>query len=50
MVEQCHERALELLRSNRSALDRLAAALLAHETLDEGEVAAAAGPGALAGR
>ncbi len=50
VVEQCHERALELLRSNRSALDRLATALLAHETLDEGEVAAAAGPGALVGR
>jgi cell division protease FtsH len=50
VVEQCHLRALELLRSNRESLDRLAAALLEHETLDEREVAAAADLGALVGR
>jgi cell division protease FtsH len=50
VVEQCHLRALELLRSNRERLDRLAAALLEHETLDEREVAAAADLGALVGR
>jgi len=50
VIEQCHERALELLRANRDRLDHLAAALLEHETLDEHEAASAADLGALVGR
>ena len=43
IVEQCHERAIELLRSNRDKLESLAAALLQHETLDEIDAYRAAG-------
>ena len=43
IVEQCHERAIELLRSNRDKLESLAAALLQHETLDEVDAYRAAG-------
>jgi cell division protease FtsH len=35
IVDECYARALERLRENRARLDRLAAALLEHETLDE---------------
>jgi cell division protease FtsH len=35
IVDECYVRALEKLRENRERLDRLAAALLEHETLDE---------------
>jgi cell division protease FtsH len=35
IVDECYARALEKLRENRARLDRLAAALLEHETLDE---------------
>ncbi|MGN6871660.1 MAG: ATP-dependent zinc metalloprotease FtsH [Solirubrobacteraceae bacterium] len=35
IIDECYARALEKLRENRSRLDRLAAALLEHETLDE---------------
>jgi cell division protease FtsH len=50
VIEQCHARALELLRANRDRLDHLAAALLEHETLDEHDAASAADLGALVGR
>ena len=35
IVDECYARALEKLRENRPRLDRLARALLEHETLDE---------------
>jgi cell division protease FtsH len=35
IVDECYGRALERLRENQARLDRLAAALLEHETLDE---------------
>jgi cell division protease FtsH len=35
IVDECYARALEKLGENRARLDRLAAALLEHETLDE---------------
>jgi cell division protease FtsH len=35
IVDECYARALEKLRENRARLDRLASALLEHETLDE---------------
>ncbi|MFM8268383.1 MAG: ATP-dependent zinc metalloprotease FtsH [Ilumatobacteraceae bacterium] len=43
IVDECYGRAVELVRTNRERLDKVAAALLAHETLDEAEVYAAAG-------
>jgi cell division protease FtsH len=43
IVEECYARALEGLSANRGRLDRLAAALLEHETLDEPEVYRLAG-------
>jgi cell division protease FtsH len=43
IVADAHEQVSALLRENRSRLDGLAAALLAHETLDEADVYAAAG-------
>jgi cell division protease FtsH len=41
--DECYARAVELLRDNRERLDRLAAALLEHETLDSQDAYAAAG-------
>ena len=35
IVDECYEEALEQLRATRDRLDRLAEALLEHETLDE---------------
>ena len=43
IVEECYERAVQLLRDNRDRLDRLARALLEHETLDADAAYAAAG-------
>jgi cell division protease FtsH len=43
IVEECYQRARELLGENRERLDRLAHALLKTETLDEDEAYAAAG-------
>jgi cell division protease FtsH len=43
IVTDCHEQAAQLLREHRSNLDALAAALLAHETLDEADAYQAAG-------
>ena len=43
IVDECYERAIRLLRDNRDRLDRLAAALLEHETLDADAAYAAAG-------
>src|SRR3712207_3167920 len=43
LVEGCYADALETLRSNRERLDRLARALLEHETLEEEDAYAAAG-------
>ena len=43
IIEECYQRALELLGENRARLDRLAHALLDKETLDEDEAYAAAG-------
>jgi cell division protease FtsH len=54
IVDECHEEAVATLVAHREQLDRLAHALLAKETLNEGEAYAAAGvagrsaPGALA--
>jgi cell division protease FtsH len=43
IVEECYVRAIEELSENRDRLDRLAAALLEHETLDEPDVYRLAG-------
>jgi cell division protease FtsH len=43
IVDECYARAVEVLRDNRDRLDRLAAALLANETLDADAAYAAAG-------
>jgi cell division protease FtsH len=43
LVDDCYGLALEQLRAHREQLDRLAAALLEGETLDEGEAYAVAG-------
>jgi cell division protease FtsH len=38
IIGECHETALRLLGEHRAALERLAAALLERETLDEREI------------
>jgi cell division protease FtsH len=38
IIGECHEQAKNLLMGHRGALDRLAEALLAHETLDEKQI------------
>jgi cell division protease FtsH len=43
IVDEAHDRVVQLLRENRSKLDALAGALLEHETLDEDDAYAAAG-------
>ncbi|WP_411374132.1 ATP-dependent zinc metalloprotease FtsH [Arthrobacter sp. MPF02] len=43
LVDQCHQRAMELLQENRWRLDALAQRLLEKETLDEPEIYKAAG-------
>ncbi|MFM7685898.1 MAG: hypothetical protein ACKPDI_08235 [Actinomycetota bacterium] len=43
IVDQCHDRALGLLRDHRAQLDRLASTLLARETLGEAEAYEVAG-------
>jgi cell division protease FtsH len=43
IVDECYERAVEVLRDNRDRLERLADALLQHETLDADAAYAAAG-------
>ena len=43
IIEECYQEALKLLRDNRDALDKLAAALMERETLDEKQVLAATG-------
>jgi len=43
IIEESYQRALELLRENRDALDKLAAALMERESLDEEEVLAVTG-------
>jgi cell division protease FtsH len=43
IVDECYEEALEHLRENRERLDRLAEALLEHETLDEADAYRIAG-------
>ncbi|WP_254703471.1 ATP-dependent zinc metalloprotease FtsH [Pseudarthrobacter equi] len=43
LVEQCHQRAFELLQENRWRLDSLAERLLEKETLDDQEIYEAAG-------
>ncbi len=43
IIDECHERALGLLRDHREQLDRLASTLLARETLAEAEAYAVAG-------
>ena len=43
VVVGAHEQVVELLQDNRDRLDRLAKALLEHETLDEDDAYAAAG-------
>ena len=42
-LDECYDRARQLLRDNRERLDRLAAALLEHETLDADAAYEAAG-------
>ena len=43
ITDECYAEARRLLRENRDKLDAIVAQLLAHETLDEREVYAAAG-------
>jgi cell division protease FtsH len=43
IVQEAYDEAVRLLSAHRQALDRLAAALLEHETLDEAEITAATG-------
>jgi cell division protease FtsH len=43
IIAECYSEARLLLRDNRSRLDAIVEQLLAHETLDEAEVYAAAG-------
>jgi len=43
VVDEAHEQVVALLQEHRDKLDSLAAALLEHETLDEGDAYAAAG-------
>ena len=43
LVDECYDEALEQLRENRDRLDRLAQALLVHETLDEADAYRIAG-------
>jgi cell division protease FtsH len=43
IVDECYAEARQLLRTNRSKLDGIVNELLAHETLDEPDVYAAAG-------
>jgi cell division protease FtsH len=43
IIDECCAEARKLLRDNRDKLDSIVAELLAHETLDEAEVYAAAG-------
>ncbi len=43
LILECYDEARRLLRENREALDRIVAALLEHETLDEQQAYAAAG-------
>ncbi|MFI6994761.1 ATP-dependent zinc metalloprotease FtsH [Nonomuraea wenchangensis] len=43
IVEQCYERAVQVLADNRDKLEAIVAALLEHETLDEADAYAAAG-------
>jgi len=43
LIEECRQQAVELLQQHRDKLERLAAALLEHETLDEADAYAAAG-------
>ncbi len=43
IVDECYDAALEQLRTNRERLDRLAEALLVHETLDEADAYRIAG-------
>jgi cell division protease FtsH len=43
ITDDCYSEARRLLRENRDKLDRIVAQLLAHETLEEAEVYAAAG-------
>jgi len=43
IVDECYDRAVQLLRDNRDRLDRLAQALLRHETLDAEAAYEAAG-------
>ncbi|MBV9543579.1 MAG: ATP-dependent zinc metalloprotease FtsH [Chloroflexi bacterium] len=38
ILQECYAEGLNMLREHRDALDRLAAALLEHETLDENEI------------
>ncbi|MGH2881627.1 MAG: hypothetical protein ACRDPA_02815, partial [Solirubrobacteraceae bacterium] len=45
IVDECYVRAIDELSENRHRLDRLAAALLEHETLDEADVYREAGIG-----
>jgi cell division protease FtsH len=48
IIDECHKEATSLLEQRRSELDRLVAAILAHETLDEVQILEAAGLGASA--
>lgn len=43
IIEECYEEALRLLKEHRTELDKLAAALMEHESLDEREVLEATG-------
>ena len=43
IIEECYQEALRLLKEHRTELDKLAAALMEHESLDEREVLEASG-------
>jgi cell division protease FtsH len=49
ITDECYAEARRLLRENRDKLDAIVAKLLAHESLDEAEIYAAAGITRLAG-
>ncbi len=46
LIDECHQQATTLLKSNRHRLDAIVAQLLEHETLDEAAAYQAAGLGA----
>jgi len=44
LIAEAHQRAIEMIRSNRPALDAIAAALIEQESLDQAQLAVIVGP------